>query len=152
MVIRSKTLTYTKIPQRTENLPKKFSVHLLEFFCSQSYIFLSKETFLWENGHEPIRTKRLVTGSRSLSYIKIPQKVRTSKRLFRVHFLELFAAAYGHPFRGGAFYLSQFGEKSRSHEVKVWPRLKFLNKLKMTRNGLGSNFWNFLQPILDRFK
>ena len=72
--------------------------------------------------------------------LKFHKKVKTSKRLFGEHFSQIFEAAFGHPFRGGAFHLSQFGQKSRSYEIKVWPRLKFLNKLQNDQKWFGEQF------------
>ena len=50
-VIRSKSLSYTRIPQKTENLSKMVRGALFRAFCSQYQIVLSKETFLQDIGH-----------------------------------------------------------------------------------------------------
>ena len=46
LIKRSKTLSYTKIPQKTENLSKMVRSALFGTFCNQYYIVSSKETYL----------------------------------------------------------------------------------------------------------
>ena len=46
LIKRSKTLSYTKIPQKTENLSKMVRGALFGTFCNQYYIVSSKETYL----------------------------------------------------------------------------------------------------------
>ena len=46
LIKRSKTLSYTKIPQKTENLSKMVRDALFGTFCNQYYIVSSKETYL----------------------------------------------------------------------------------------------------------
>ena len=46
LIKRSKTLSYTKIPQKTENLSKMVRGALFGTFCNQYYIISSKETYL----------------------------------------------------------------------------------------------------------
>ena len=46
LIKRSKTLSYTKIPQKTENLSKMVRGALFGNFCNQYYIVSSKETYL----------------------------------------------------------------------------------------------------------
>ena len=46
LIKRSKTLSYTKIPQKTENLSKMVRGALFGTFCKQYYIVSSKETYL----------------------------------------------------------------------------------------------------------
>ena len=46
LIKRSKTLSYTKIPQKTENLSKVVRGALFGTLCNQYYIVSSKETYL----------------------------------------------------------------------------------------------------------
>ena len=46
LIKRSKTLSYTKIPQKTENLSKMVRGALFGTFCNQYYIVSSEETYL----------------------------------------------------------------------------------------------------------
>ena len=48
--------------------------------------------------------------------------------------------------------MNQLRQKDRLLEVKIWPILKVLKKLKKYQKGSGCTIWIFLQSILDFFK
>ena len=104
--MRSKSLTYTKIPQKLKICQKWFLVHLLELFaadtrsfqlkalaCKKLVTLSEKGQFIWANSFGPIRTVASVIRIKSLTYTIIPQKkLKICQKWFRVYSLELFPA------------------------------------------------------------
>ena len=102
-IIRDKSLTYTKIPHKSENLSKMMRGSFFGTFCTQYWIVLSERVLHLRNwwsfkrrhsSFEPIRREGSVIQRKSLAFTKIHHKTKNLSKTFRGVLFGTFCTQY----------------------------------------------------------
>ena len=145
-------MTCAKNPKKTLKFVKNASGALFEIISSRPFLLRNWSPFQSRrDSFESMSIVGSVIRSKSLAYTKFIIEFKIWQTYFGVHSLERFAADT-RSFRRNTAHLSRFVQKGWSYEVKVWPILKFLAKLKADQKRLGVYFLEIFAADTKSFK